>query len=116
MGVLGISRYPRLRLASGMLAFGILTTTPALADRIDGKWCSPEGKHVEIEGRRITTPGGTKIDGEYTRHSFRYVAPAAEPDSGSTIYMVLLNEETMEVRPGTPVAKAAIWKRCQNIS
>ncbi len=88
----------------------------ALADRIDGKWCSPEGRHVEIQGRQITTHSGVKMDGEYGRHSFSYTAPAAEPDAGSTMYMVLLNEETMEVRAGNPVARAIVWKRCQNIS
>jgi hypothetical protein len=103
--------------AVGVLAAcGGLVSSPALADRIDGKWCSPDGKHVEIQGRAITTPGGAKIEGSYGRHSFRYVVPAAEPESGSTTYMVLLNEETMEVRAGDPVAKAVVWKRCQNIS
>ena len=116
MSPLAISTRTRVRFALGVLTFGVFAATPALADRIDGKWCSSEGKHVEIQGRQITTPGGMKMEGEYTRHSFRYVVPAAEPDSGSTIYMVLLNEETMEVRPGNPVAKAAIWKRRQNIS
>lgn len=90
--------------------------TPALADRIDGKWCSPDGKHVEIQGRQITTPGGAKTEGQYTRHTFNYVAPASEADGGATVYMSILNEETMEVRAGNPVARAIVWKRCQNIS
>jgi len=36
------------------MAFAIVTFAagPALADRIDGKWCSPDGKHVEIQGRQ----------------------------------------------------------------
>ncbi len=97
-------------------AGGLLVASPALADRIDGKWCSPEGKHVEIEGPKITTPGGAKMEGNYTRHSFSYTVPPAEPQTGSVIYMVLLNEETMEVRIGNPVGQAAVWRRCQNIS
>lgn len=106
----------RAQRALPVLGLGLLVSSPALADRIDGKWCSPDGKHVEIQGRQITTPGGSKMEGDYTRHSFSYKIPAAEPESGSTVYMVILNEETMEVRAGNPVAKAIVWKRCQNIS
>lgn len=106
----------RLHLAILAAVAGILFSGPALADRIDGKWCSPDGKHVEIQGRQITTPGGAKMEGQYTRHSFSYTVPPAEPESGSTMYMVILNEETMEVRAGNPVARAVVWKRCQNIS
>jgi hypothetical protein len=106
----------RAQRALPVFGLGLLISGPALADRIDGKWCSPDGKHVEIQGRQITTPGGAKMEGDYTRHSFSYKIPAAEPESGSTVYMVILNEETMEVRAGNPVAKAIVWKRCQNIS
>lgn len=106
------SRMVRL---SGAALFAVLAT-PALADRIDGKWCSPEGKHVEIQGRQITTPAGAKMEGQYTRHTFNYAAPAGEPEGGAIVYMSILNEETMEVRTGTPVAKPVVWKRCQNIS
>ena len=106
----------RVRLSLPVLALGLFAASPALADRIDGKWCSPDGKHVEIQGRQITTPAGAKTEGQYGRHSYTYTVPPAEPESGSTIYMVLLNEETMEVRAGNPVAKAIVWKRCQNIS
>ncbi len=111
---------PRISRRAGMAfsiaTLGVLVSGPAIADRIDGKWCSPDGKHVEIQGPQITTPAGAKMAGQYGRHSFSYTAPSAEPESGSTIYMVLLNEETMEVRAGNPVAKAIVWKRCQNIS
>ncbi len=106
----------RTKVALPLLALGLIISGPALADRIDGKWCSPDGKHVEILGPQITTPAGAKMAGQYGRHSFSYTAQSPEPESGSTIYMVLLNEETMEVRSGNPVAKAIVWKRCQNIS
>jgi hypothetical protein len=90
--------------------------TPARADQIDGQWCSPEGKQVTIAGRAITTPGGTKMEGNYTRHSFSYVIPASEAPAGDTIYMNQLNDTTVQVRVGTPVAQPVIWKRCQNIT
>jgi hypothetical protein len=110
---------PKLR---SSLAFGasfvatVILTSPARADAIDGQWCSPEGKHLTIEGRRITTPGGAKMEGDYSRHAFSYVVPANEAPAGGTIYMSLVNETTVLVREGTPVAQPVTWKRCQNIT
>ena len=89
---------------------------PALADAIDGAWCSPEGKHLKIVGRQITTPGGALLDGDYSRHAFSWVAPASEPGGGDTIYMQLMNETTALVRQGTPVAQPITWKRCEATS
>ena len=88
----------------------------ARADAIDGAWCSPQGKHLTIEGRRITTPGGAQIEGNYSRHAFSYVVPDKEPGGGGAIYMSLMNETTVQVRDGTPVAQPVIWKRCENIT
>ena len=31
---------------------------PALADAIDGAWCSPDGKHLKIAGRKIHRANG----------------------------------------------------------
>jgi hypothetical protein len=98
------------------LALGCLAPLPALADAIDGAWCSPEGKHLNIKGRSITTPGGATLEGDYSRHAFSYVAPASEPGGGDTIYMRIVNDTTMLVRQGTPVAQPITWKRCETIS
>src|SRR5690348_7437744 len=40
---------------------------PALADAIDGHWCFPDGKRMFIQGPAITTPDGSRIQGEYGR-------------------------------------------------
>jgi hypothetical protein len=103
-----------LKLAIAGVALG-LTAAPAFADAIDGDWCSPDGKHLNIKGPALKTPGGAKMTGNYTRHAFSYVVPAPEPNSGSTIYMSLMNETTVQVREGTPVAQPIIWKRCEHI-
>lgn len=103
----------RITVAASAIA---LLPAPALADAIDGDWCSPGGKHIKIDGPKLVTPAGAKIEGNYTRHAFSWVAPASEPDGGKTIYMVLLNDENAEVRIGSPVAKPERWKRCQHIS
>ena len=111
---------------NGSWTFSVATATfalaclaaplPALADAIDGAWCSPDGKQLKIAGRKITTPGGVLLDGDYGRHSFSYVAPASEPGGGDTIYMQLMNETTAMVRQGTPVAQPITWKRCEATS
>ena len=107
-------RYFASRLAAGALALG-LSSAPVLADQIDGDWCSPDGKHVQIKGPQITTPTGVKMSGNYTRHAFSYVVPEKEPNAGSTIFMSQLNDTTTQVREGTPVAQPIIWKRCEHI-
>ena len=89
---------------------------PAHADAIDGQWCSPKGKHLKIDGATIVTPGGTKMQGQYDRHSFTYVVPPKEPGAGTKIYMSLLGEEELDVHSGSPVTKPERWKRCQTIS
>ncbi len=110
----GANRVSGSKLAIAAVAFGLMAS-PALADAIDGDWCSPDGKHVSIKGPQIKTPGGVQTAGNYTRHAFSYVVPEKEPGSGSTIFMSLLNETTTQVREGTPVAQPVIWKRCEHI-
>ena len=102
--------------ALGLTLASLAAPQSALADAIDGAWCSPDGKHLKIAGRKITTPGGALLDGDYGRHSFSYVAPASEPGGGDTIYMQLMNETTAMVRQGTPVAQPVTWKRCEATS
>ena len=101
--------------ASLIVMFSLASGQLALADAIDGDWCSPEGKHLSIKGPQIVTPGGAKMAGQYSRHAFSYVVPAPEPQSGSTIFMSLMGETTVLVREGSPVAQPVTWKRCENI-
>ena len=107
----------KISVAAASFALACLAAPlPALADAIDGAWCSPEGKHLKIAGPKITTPGGALLDGDYSRHAFSWVAPASEPGGGDTIYMQLMNETTAMVRQGTPVAQPITWKRCEATS
>ena len=95
--------------------FMILSSSPALADAIDGEWCATtEIAHFSIAGPRIITPAGTQTTGDYRRHAFSYVVPAGEPGAGQTIVMRLLNEE--EVRVFVEDAAPRIWRRCELIS
>ncbi len=87
---------------------------PARADAIDGNWCSPDGKHISIDGPRIVTPGGTKMKGDYDRHGFRYVVPSREKPAGARVEMRQINEDTVHVTIGKGPTK--IWRRCKNVS
>src|SRR5689334_15003516 len=95
----------------------ILAAGPVLADVIDGEWCAPDGRRLSIKGPELVTPTGKRITGDYTRHSFLYVVPEADPGSGDTVAMRLVNEETVHLRQGRDAAAAAeaplqVWKRC----
>lgn len=102
-------------LAFGCFALALLLPSGAVrADAIDGHWCHPKDGRVSISGPDIVTPGGTRMQGNYDRHSFSYVVPAAEPGAGSTIQMVQLNEETIHVtREATGETAPQVWHRCQ---
>ena len=89
----------------------------ARADVIDGHWCYPDGRRISIQGPAIVTPGGSHIDGNYSRHFFSYVVPPSEPDAGQTVFMALMNEETVRLRlgaaPSYPAdASEQVWHRC----
>jgi hypothetical protein len=102
-------------------AFGfvvLLSAGSAWADVIDGDWCATtDARHMSIKGPEIVTPGGTRMQGNYTRHSFLYVVPPTEPGAGQTVAMILVNEETVNLRMAASAAEAAqapvqVWHRC----
>jgi hypothetical protein len=95
----------------------LLSAHPARADAIDGNWCTAEGKRLAIEGPKIVTPAGTPTVGNYSRHSFTYQVPPADPGSGQTVFMVLLNENTMNSTMAADAQAARqmpvqVWHRC----
>ena len=91
-----------------------LLAAPAFADAIDGDWCYwVDGRRFSIRGPDIVTPGGAHIQGNYSRHAFSYVVPAAEPGSGKSIFMTLLDENTVHLRVGEAFAgDPETWIRC----
>lgn len=96
---------------SGVLAAAIALTGPAFADAIDGDWCAPEGgQSLSIEGSQIRTPGGARIQGQYSRHNFSYVQPPGDPKPGAQVDMVLMGE--MRVRVSVRDGASMVWHRC----
>jgi len=84
---------------------------PVFADKIDGEWCAPDGKRLSIDGPAITTPGGARMKGNYSRHHFSYVVPEREPGAGDTVEMALQNENEVLILP-RPGGEVELWRRC----
>ena len=95
-------------MASAMV---LTAAAAARADAIDGDWCF-SSRHLAIEGPSIVTPGGKRITGNYDRHSFVYTVPPGEDRAGASIFMILLDEDTMELRAGSEQAAPETWRRC----
>lgn len=83
----------------------------ARADAIDGSWCL-KGRHLNIEGPKMLTPGGRTIDGEYDRHGFIYKSPAGEKEAGAMVYIASIDDDSMTFRVGSGDAKPQVWHRC----
>ena len=90
----------------------LLVVSAAHADAIDGDWCHKDGRRFSIRGPQIVTPGGKAMEGDYRRHWFNYVVPAPEPGAGKTVYMQLLDENTVHLRVGDEAADPETWIRC----
>ena len=87
-----------------------LASPAARADAIDGRWCHKSGKRLSIDGPRIVTPGGTRLDGNYDRHAFSYKVPAGEPQAGALSAMALIDDDTLQMQTGG--GPTLIWNRC----
>jgi hypothetical protein len=83
------------------------------ADAIDGDWCSVNGKRMSILGEKITTPGGNRIQGNYSRHAFDYVVPPGEDGSGEIVSIILRGEYLAISRQGPADARPTEWRRCK---
>lgn len=90
----------------------VAAATSARADAIDGDWCHPDGRRFTIHGPQIVTPGGAQLEGDYSRHYFSYVVPGVERPAGQTVFMTLLNENTVHLRAGAADAAPEEWRRC----
>ncbi|MEQ8248902.1 MAG: hypothetical protein RID42_14590 [Alphaproteobacteria bacterium] len=95
-----------------VVLLGAFVAGTAWADAIDGEWCSVQGRTLAIEGPRIHTPGGNRIEGLYDRHGFIYTVPPGEPDAGKEVRMVMVNEDTVQMAVGAATAFQT-WRRCR---
>lgn len=106
------------------LAFGLTTllvSGSAWADAIDGTWCADtDYRQITIQGSSASFPGGQKVTGDYTRHSFRYEVPPPLAQAGQTIDMRLLGETVLRAitisANGQTRSDPEIWRRCEQTS
>jgi hypothetical protein len=109
-------RFARTMTGPVVVVLGIsIAPMCALADAIDGEWCLGTS-HFAIDGPNILTPGGSRIQGNYSRHGFVYVVPSNEPGAGVEINMVLLNEESVRLTRGGQSNEPEIGRRCKPTS
>jgi len=94
------------------LAFMFALAGTARADAIDGEWCASDGTHMSIAGPDVTTPGGMRIKGNYSRHAFDYVVPTGETGAGETVNILLRGEYLAVSRQGPSTAPVKEWRRC----
>ena len=94
-----------------LLLGAALWPAEAYADAIDGDWCNAKGQRLSIDGPKLVTPYGTRMEGIYDRHGFEYVVPAGEPGAGDKVVMSIFSDDDMElVRGSRPVEN---WQRCR---
>jgi hypothetical protein len=86
----------------------------ALADSIDGNWCDGKGRQMSIQGPTIVTPGGTTMEGRYSRHAFSYAVPERESPAGAAVSMTLAGETVIRLRVGEGAIET--WNRCERTS
>ncbi len=96
--------------AAGLALFASLAACGARADAIDGHWCSARGLMLSIDGPRMVTPGGARIEGDYSRHGFVHVVPAAEPGGGQKAVLTLAGDRLLQRRVGE--GEPEPWRRC----
>jgi hypothetical protein len=111
-----------MKLKFVLLTAALITasTQNALADRIDGTWCSPDGKSVSIDGCNVVTSRGNAVDANYNRHHIDYIVPAGEPDEGSLFRADQLNDNQISVvlisADGGSKGNPEIWTPCKPVS
>ena len=93
----------------------------AWADAIDGTWCADkDNRQITIQGSSASFPGGQKVTGDYTRHSFLYEVPPPLAQAGQKIDMRMMGETMMRViaisADGQTRSNPEIWHRCEQTS
>ncbi|MGI9387039.1 MAG: hypothetical protein ACR2OX_06380 [Methyloligellaceae bacterium] len=109
-----------IKVAALVVILLIAFAPSALADIIDGTWCSPLGKTISIDGPSVVTPGGNTVVARYDRHHIDYVIPAGEPNAGDRLAADQLNEEQIRVSVVSDAKSSTvapeIWTPCKPIS
>jgi hypothetical protein len=98
--------------------FMVLWAGTAMADAIDGDWCSSTGQHISIAGPQMTLADGVIIRGDYSRHGFSYAVPAGQKDAGQMVHLRQRSEEQMDMFRiiDGKADDGELWQRCEVVS
>lgn len=99
----------------------LLISGSAWADAIDGTWCADKDhRQITIQGSSGSFPGGQKVTGDYTRHSFAFEVPPPLAQAGQKVDMRLLGETVLRAitisADGQTRSEPEIWRRCEQTS
>jgi len=89
----------------------VALAVPAWADSIDGNWCTESGLRMTIQGPSFVSPGGARMQGDYSRHGFSYTAPSGEPGAGGRVELVLQSENLVRAQAASGSIDPT-WRRC----
>lgn len=93
-----------------IIALVLTFPSTSVAHRIDGNWCDGKGKHVNIDGSTIRTPGGNFTTGSRERNSMEYVVPEGEEHAGKTLKLQQYTDDYVElVLPDGTIER---WRPC----
>ena len=117
MCMLNIAIYDRLHYMPHSLMHRIAGLVPFWRWLLDGlEFFIADGPALAAAVKRgehlIVTPGGATMIGDYSRHWFSYVVPVPEPGAGNTIFMTLMNENTIHLKREPIAASYEVWVRC----
>lgn len=70
----------------------------AMADSVNGKWCSLGEKHFEISYEEVTLSDGTEVDGDYDAHHYVFRMPPIGDSGDTTVDLVLVRQDVIHVR------------------
>ena len=89
-----------------------------MADSINGNWCSPDGRQIEISYEKVKLNDGNEVYGDYDRHHYVFRMPPEGAWAEATVDLVLRGQDVVIVRyiSGSGVellSEPEKWTRCR---
>ncbi|MDD9922720.1 MAG: hypothetical protein OXQ92_10650 [Boseongicola sp.] len=96
----------------------VLGTNVAVADSVNGLWCSGDGRQFEISFEEVTLDSGEVVFGDYDRHHFLFTMPSHSRLGDTTVELVMGMKDRAIVRY---ISQSGIelhhemetWARCE---
>ena len=98
----------------------VVIAQPALAHGFDGRWCSPDGDRIIVNGASVITPEGNMVSGENRGRAYMFILPEGEFGAGTEMWLELEDNGNLRVSRlqdstlGPPPHDE--WTRCDPVS